>query len=94
MILAAACFARSSPKFRDRLLNNRIAGPYLVQWRDERTVPRAAKRKAYGLATLSFAISIAIVDRLELRIGLAVLCVLLLLFLRALPTAPDSRAGE
>lgn len=50
LILAAACFARSSPTFYRWLLDNRLFGPYLVQWRRDYSVPREAKRKAYEAA--------------------------------------------
>ena len=36
-------------------------GPYLSQWQRDRTIPREAKRKAYGLVVVSFALSIALV---------------------------------
>lgn len=91
LLLAAACFARSSPAFHRRLLANRVFGPYLAQWRREHTIPRDAKRKAYGLVVVSFAISIALVDAVWLRGVLVVLGVLLLVLLLRLPTTPRLR---
>jgi uncharacterized membrane protein YbaN (DUF454 family) len=84
LLLAAACFVRSSPSFHRRLLENRVFGPYLAQWNHDHTVPLEAKRKAYGLVVVSFTVSVGFVDALWLRILLTLLGVALLVFLRSL----------
>lgn len=86
LLLASACFVRSSPALHRRLLANRLFGAYIVQWQQERTVPRDAKRKAYGLVVVTFALSIGLVGAMWLRgmlagAGIAVIC-----FLARLPT--------
>lgn len=86
LLLAAACFVRSSPSLHRRLLANRVFGPYLAQWQHDHTVPAAAKRKAYGLVVVTFALSIAAVDTSALRWTLGGVGVLLLGFLAWLPT--------
>lgn len=43
LILAAACFTRSSPRLEGWLLNHRRFGPTLRAWRAEGAVPRRAK---------------------------------------------------
>lgn len=86
LLLATPCFLRSSPRLHRRLLANKLLGPYLVQWARDRTVPRAAKRKAYGLVTVAFAISIATIDTTWLRVSLATLGLALLLLIYKLPT--------
>ena len=98
LLLASACFVRSSPAFHERLLANRVVGPYLAQWQADHTVPLAAKRKAYGLVVVSFALSIFLIDRAWVRIGLAVVGALLLAFLAWLPVTEraveESRAPD
>ena len=89
LLLAAACFVRSSPAFHRRLLENRLFGPYLSQWDHDRTVPLEAKRKACGLVVLTFSLSIYLVDVLWLRIMLAVLALGILTFLVSLPTTSE-----
>ena len=42
LLLAAACFVRSSPAFHRRLLANRVFGPSIAQWQHDRTVPPGA----------------------------------------------------
>jgi uncharacterized membrane protein YbaN (DUF454 family) len=86
LLLAAACFARSSQRFYDMLLSNRVCGPYIEEWRRSRRVEPAAKRKAYLVVVLTFAISIAYVDALWIRALLLVLGLGLLVFLRRLPS--------
>lgn len=86
LLLAAACFARSSPAFHRRLLANPMFGPYLTQWQHDHTVPRGAKRKAYGLVVLTFGVSIVLVHALWLRVVLAGVGIGLIVFLAWLPT--------
>jgi len=89
LLVASACFARSSPAFHRRLLANRAFGPYLVQWDHDHTIPASAKRKAYGLLALSFPLSILLLDVLWLRITLAVIGMGLIALLRWLPTTGE-----
>jgi len=88
LLLAAACFARSSPAFYRRLLANRAFGPYLAQWRHDRTIPRAAKRKAYALVVLTFGASILWTPIAWVRWMLAAIGGALLAFLAMLPATP------
>jgi len=46
MILAAGCFARSSPRLEAWLLAHPRFGPVLRAWRAEGAIPRAGKRAA------------------------------------------------
>ncbi len=86
LLVAGACFARSSPAFHRRLLANRVFGPYIAQWEHDRTAPREAKRKAYGVVVVTFALSIGLVDATWLRGMLAGVGVALIGFLAWLPT--------
>lgn len=56
LILAAFCFARSSPKLEARLMNHPRYGHHLVAWREKGVVGRRAKWSA----VVAFAISIMI----------------------------------
>jgi uncharacterized membrane protein YbaN (DUF454 family) len=47
VLLAAFCFARSSPRLHRWLLRNRRFGPLILAWRDHRAIPARAKRAAY-----------------------------------------------
>ncbi len=43
LLLAAACFARSSPRFHDWLLNLHLFGPLIRNWQETRSIPKRAK---------------------------------------------------
>ena len=92
LLLAMACYLRSSPELNRRLLANRAFGPYLAQWQHDHTVPLTAKRKAYGLVVLSFGLSIWFAHTLWLRVTLAVTGAALLAFLAWLPVTRGNRA--
>lgn len=48
LILAAACFARSSPRLEAWLLNHKQFGPVLRNWRAHQVIPLRAKWFACG----------------------------------------------
>jgi uncharacterized membrane protein YbaN (DUF454 family) len=62
VLLATACFARSSERLHGWLLHHPIAGPLIREWRQYRAMPRRAKRVAYGLMLVSFASSILVME--------------------------------
>lgn len=52
LILAAGCFARSSPRLEAALLRHPRFGPSVLAWRREGAIPRRAKLLAgFGMAT-------------------------------------------
>ncbi len=46
VLLAAGCFARSSPRLHAWLLDSALFGPVLRNWEDNRCIPRNARRVA------------------------------------------------
>lgn len=46
LILAAACFSHSSPRFEAWLLDHRWFGPSIRRWRERGAIPRKAKAVA------------------------------------------------
>lgn len=88
LILALACFAKSSPRFHQQLLNNRWFGADLQQWEQSRTITRRSKVKAMLLIVLTFAVSIGVLHgRLPLQLGLLTLGCILLIFMWRLKEA-------
>jgi len=53
MILALWCFARSSEKFHQWLINHRVFGPLLQKWEQHRVIPPIAKIAAVTAMTAS-----------------------------------------
>ena len=93
LLLAAACFARSSKRFHDRLLANRIAGPIIREWIEHRSIRRQVKRWVYLLMALSFGSSILMMTSMWHQAMLAVLGIVLTLFIWDIPER-DSNSGS
>ncbi|HCM48196.1 MAG TPA: DUF454 domain-containing protein [Colwellia sp.] len=53
LLVAAACFAKSSPAMQRRLLANNTFGPLIHDWQKYRSIPRKAKRIALLTMILS-----------------------------------------
>ncbi|MDN5753377.1 MAG: YbaN family protein [Nitrosospira sp.] len=85
VLLAAACFARSSKRFHDKLLANPIAGPIIREWIEHRSIPRRVKRWVYLLMALSFGGSILLMPSALYQVMLAVLGVILVAFIWRIP---------
>lgn len=60
MILSAACFAESSPRFHQYLLNNPWFGKDLQRWERNKTMKRSTKKRATWVIIISFTLSICI----------------------------------
>ncbi len=85
LILALACFSKSSPRFHSMLLNHKIWGPPLSQWESNHTVQPHVKQKAKILIIATFGISIMLFSgKIALQFMLATLCLLLLWFISRL----------
>ncbi|WP_040726484.1 YbaN family protein [Thiomicrorhabdus sp. Kp2] len=90
MILAAGCFAKSSPRFHQALLNNRWIGQDLQRWEREHTMLRITKIRATWVIVIMFSISIAVLmGKLWLQGMLIGLAVILLFFLWRVPEASN-----
>ena len=58
VILAAFCFARSSPAIERRLLEHPRFGPHIMLWRERRAISRRGKQAALVAFTASVAIAL------------------------------------
>lgn len=78
MLIAAACYARSSQRLYQWLLGHKIFGSYIRNWREHRAITRRTKIAmllllwtTLGLSVL-FAVDVGILRLLLLFIGLGV----------------------
>lgn len=95
VLLAAWCFARSSPRFHHWLLWHSPFGRYIRHWQQHRAMPPGAKGRAMLLIVITFAVSIYLVNMLWVRIMLGVMLGVLLLFMWRIPVVEENAdAGE
>ena len=73
ILVAVYFFARSSPRFYNFLLNNRVFGGLIRDWRAGLGLPLRAKVLAVTLIVLSIGSSLLFIDVLTIRL-LLVLC--------------------
>ncbi|MGD2064395.1 MAG: YbaN family protein [Nitrospirota bacterium] len=76
LLLAAACFARSSERFYQWLLGNRVFGPMIRDWRETRSMSR--RSKAIALASIVVVGGASVVFVIEHNALKAVVAALLL----------------
>lgn len=86
VLVAAACFARSSPRLYQWLLNHGHIGPYIKAWRYERRIPRRAKILAVTMIVLSIGASILfVIPLLPVKILLGVIAISVILYICHFP---------
>ena len=90
MLLAAWCFAGSSPRFHHWLLWRSPFGRYLRHWQQHRAMPPGAKGRAICMIVVTFAISIALVSLWWVRIMLLMMLAALLLFMWRIPVVAET----
>ncbi len=83
LLVAAACFARSSPRLHSWLLDNRFFGPIIKNWQESRSIPRRSKLIAIAMIVIAAAISLYSFSNLTFKLGLlAVLTIPLVILIR------------
>jgi len=92
LLLAATCYARASTRFYNWLLNNRVFGPTILEWRRYRSIPYRVKWTAMVLMGVTLSISIAyFVPWPELQVALAIFGILLGAYLYNIPSRDQPR---
>jgi len=87
MLLAAACFARSSERFHRWLLTHPLLGATVREWEEHRSVRRRTKWIAIVTMSVTLAVSVVFfVAYRPLQIALALFGVVLAIYLYRLPS--------
>src|SRR5688572_29950786 len=95
LILASACFVRSSPRLNSWLLHTRLFGPLLRDWQQHRRVSRRVKHLAVVLILVFVTLSAWLGDfSWPWLVALIVLALIGLAVVLRLPEKPDPALQE
>jgi len=91
LLIAAACFVRSSDRLYRWLMGHRLFGPYIRNYREHRAMPARTKFFVLALlwATIGYSAAFA-VDSYLVRLGLAAVAIGVTVHLLSLKTPPGA----
>ncbi len=87
LLLAAACYVRSSPRLYKWLLENRWTGQYIRDYREGRGMPRRAKAVSILVLWATLALSAYLVAQPLVRVALAAVAIGVPILILRLPTS-------
>ena len=90
LLVATACFARSSPRLHDWLLQHRTFGPPIRNWNEHGAISRQAKRLAVGTMAVVFGLSVILGLSRGVLVGQAALIALGAGFILTRPDGPSA----
>jgi len=85
LIMATGCFAKSSPRMQQKLLNHKVFGPLISDWQQHKSIPKKAKRIALLSMILSVAWSTYLLQDMMLSILVIALVIGPFIFLWRMP---------
>lgn len=94
VLIAAACFAKSSPRLHQKLLENKMFGPLIINWQTHKIISLRSKVIALTTMLLSFGWSFYIIDDLLIVGIIAILMIGPFIYVARLATAPKNGNKE
>ena len=85
LLVAAACFAKSSPRLHKMLLENKIFGPLIYHWQESRSIPKRAKIVSLISIALACGWSVYIMEVIWLKLLVIALIIWPFIFIWRLP---------
>jgi uncharacterized protein len=85
LLLAAWCYARSSDRLYNKLLNARLVGPYLRRYRDSREIPPRVKIAALVMMWITIGYAVVTYPNVWVRLTLLAIAVGVTVHLQTLP---------
>lgn len=85
LLVAAYCFAKSSPYLYKKLINNKVFGPLIYNWQHYRCIEKRAKYIALFTMLLSVGISALVLTNIYLILLIILLMLLPFIFVLRLP---------
>lgn len=90
ILLAALCFAKSSQRFHQMLLNNRFFGSIIAEWENKRCIRQSVRYMALGSIVFTFGLSIVfLLEDTLIRLMLIFIAMTLLFFLWRVPQCEE-----
>lgn len=86
LLLASACFVRSSDKLYNKLISNKYFGPYISNFRDGKGMPLRVKYYTIGILWFSLIMSFLSFDHLLIRISLVITGIAVSIFIYKIKT--------
>jgi uncharacterized membrane protein YbaN (DUF454 family) len=87
LLLTAACYARGSSRLHNWLLNNKLFGKYIRNYREGKGIPARSKVLALTLLWLTIGYSIFyVIPILIVKIILLTIAILVSIYIMSLPT--------
>lgn len=93
LLVAASCFAKSSPRMHKMLLANKVFGPMIYHWQQSRSVPKRAKVIALSSIVLATLWSCYILPVMWLKVTVVILVSWPFAFLWRLPISDGNKAA-
>lgn len=94
LLLAAWCYARSSQRLYDRLLNARLIGPYLRRYRDSRVIPPRVKIAALVMMWITIGYAVLTYPNMWVRLTLLAIAIGVTIHLQMLPAPTQSGIAD
>ena len=95
LLLATACYAKSSRRFYNWLMNHPAFGPLIIEWRTYHSIPWRIKLMAIGMMALTFGSSILFfVQGFWLKLALAFFGLTLAIWLYRIPSRDRPNTQE
>lgn len=86
VLVAASCFAKSSPRLHQKLLDNKVFGPLIINWQTHRIISARSKVMALMTMFLSVCWSLYMLEQVYLQALVAILVLGPSIFIFRLPT--------
>lgn len=89
VLIAASCFAASSPEWHAWLLQHPTMGPLIVGWQDHRSIPRWARPRALGMIAAVFTVSVWMIDLVAVKILVGAIGLGVFIYVSRVPVLDD-----
>jgi len=87
LLVAAACYAKSSPRLHQMLLDNKVFGPLIYHWQESRSIPKKAKIISLATIVVFSSWSVFMLENIYLKLLVIALVVGPIIFIARLPLA-------